>query len=179
MPLLIAVVTVAAFWRAIHLGFTDWDDPFYATDQPLIQDLSPAGLRTIFSTFVEGNYHPLTMASFAVDYHFWKLDPRGYHIENIALHVLVTLTVFAFVFLLSGSQSMAVIAALFFGIHPMHVESVAWVSGGKDLRCHALFYSRSCIAYLSSGREAAGPELSTARPPASCSSSRSSRRGWR
>jgi tetratricopeptide (TPR) repeat protein len=140
-------VTVAAFGPAIHLGFTDWDDPFYATEQPLIRDLSPAGLGTIFSTFVEGNYHPLTMASFAVDYHFWKLDPRGYHIENVALHVLVTLAVLAFVFLLSGSQPMAAIAALFFGIHPLHVESVAWVSGRKDL-LYALFYLGGCISYL-------------------------------
>jgi tetratricopeptide (TPR) repeat protein len=130
-----------------HLGFTDWDDPFYATDQPLIQDLSPAGLTTIFSTFVEGNYHPLTMTSLAVDYHFWKLDPRGWHLENLALHVLVTLLVFAFVFLLSGSQAMAGIAALFFGVHPMHVESVAWVSGRKDV-LYALFYLGGCISYL-------------------------------
>jgi tetratricopeptide (TPR) repeat protein len=147
VPLLVALVTVAAFWPAMHLGFTDWDDPFYATDQPLIRDLSPAGITTIFSTFVEGNYHPLTMASLAVDYHFWKLDPRGYHIENVALHVLVTLAVLAFVFLLTGSQRMAAIAALFFGIHPLHVESVAWVSGRKDL-LYAFFYLGGCISYL-------------------------------
>src|SRR5690348_2801360 len=104
IPLLIALVTAAAFWPAIHDGFTDWDDPFYVTDQPLIHDLSPAALQAVFTTFVEGNYHPLTMASFALDYHFWKLDPRGYHIENIALHVLVTLLVFALILLLTGSQ---------------------------------------------------------------------------
>ena len=147
MPLLIALVTVAAFWPVLHLGFTDWDDPFYATDQPLIRDFTPAGLGAIFSTFVEGNYHPLTMASLAVDYHLWRLDPRGWHIVNLALHVLVTLAVFAFLLLLSGSPWVAAIAALFFGIHPMHVESVAWVSGRKDM-LYALFYIGGSITYV-------------------------------
>jgi tetratricopeptide (TPR) repeat protein len=140
-------VTAFAFLPSIHDGFTDWDDPFYVTDQPLIRDLSPAGLRAVFTTFVEGNYHPLTMASFAVDYHFWKLDPRGYHIENIALHVLVTLLVFGFILLLTRSRAMSAITAPFFGIHPLHVESVAWVSGRKDL-LYALFYVAACISYV-------------------------------
>ncbi len=147
LPILVALVTAWAYFPATHNGFTDWDDPFYATDQPLIHDLSPAGLRTIFTTFVEGNYHPLTMASFAVDYHFWKLDPRGYHIENLILHVIVTLAVFGFVFLLTGRSAMAAIAALFFGVHPLHVESVAWVSGRKDM-LYALFYIAACASYV-------------------------------
>jgi len=147
VPVLVALVTAAAFWPAIQNGFTDWDDPFYATDQPLIRDLSPSGIQTIFSTFVEGNYHPLTMTSFAVDYHFWKLDPRGYHIMNIALHVLATLAVFAFILVLSGSEAAAAITAIFFGIHPLHVESVAWVSGRKDA-LYALFYLLACISYV-------------------------------
>ena len=147
LPIFIALVTAFAFLPAVHNGFTDWDDPFYVTDQQLVRDISPAGLRTIFSTFVEGNYHPLTMTSFAVDYHFWKLDPRGYHVENIALHVLATLAVFALVLLLTGSGPMAAITALFFGIHPLHVESVAWVSGRKDA-LYALFYIAACISYV-------------------------------
>ena len=140
-------MAVAAFAPAIHNGFTDWDDPFYATDQPLIRDLSPAGLHAMFTTVVEGNYHPLTMVSLALDYHGGKLNPRGYHITNIALHVLVTIAVFAFILILTGSQTLAVITALFFGIHPMHVESVAWVSGRKDV-LYGLFYVGSCISYL-------------------------------
>jgi protein O-mannosyl-transferase len=147
VPLLVALVTAFAFLPSVHNGFTDWDDPFYVTDQPLIRDLSPHGIQALFTTFVEGNYHPLTMASFAVDYHFWKLDPRGYHIENIALHVLVTLLVFAFVLLLTRSRWMSAVTALFFGIHPLHVESVAWVSGRKD-SLYALLYLASCISYV-------------------------------
>ena len=147
LPVLVALVTVAAFQPVAHLGFTDWDDPFYATDQPLIRDLTPAGIGAIFSTFVEGNYHPLTMASLSVDYHFWKLEPEGWHLVNLALHVLATLLVFAFVFLLSGSEVMAAVASVFFGIHPLHVESVAWVSGRKDM-LYAIFYLAGCISWF-------------------------------
>lgn len=147
LPIVIALVTAFAFVPAIHNGFTDWDDPFYVTDQPLIRDSSPSGFRAMFSTYVEGNYHPLTMASFAVDYRFWKLNPRGYHITNIVLHVLATLAVFGFIFLLTGSNELSAVTSLFFGIHPLHVESVAWVSGRKDV-LYALFYIAACIAYV-------------------------------
>ncbi len=147
LPILIALVTVTAFLPAIHNGFTDWDDPVYVTDQPLIRDSSISGLGEMFTHVVEGNYHPLTMASLAVDYRFWKLDPRGYHITNIALHVLVTLAVFWFVYLLTASKTMSAITALFVGIHPLHVESVAWVSGRKD-PLYGLFYLGACISYV-------------------------------
>ena len=147
LPFLIALVTAYAFAPAVHNGFTDWDDPAYVVDQHLIRDSSLPGLKAMFTTYVEGNYHPLTMASLAVDYHFWKLNPRGYHIANIALHVLATLAVFWFMFLLSGSNEVSAITALFFGIHPLHVESVAWVSGRKD-GLYALFYITACISYV-------------------------------
>ncbi len=147
LPAAIALLTAFAFAPALHNGFTDWDDPFYVTDQRLIRDCSPSGFQAIFTTVVEGNYHPLTMASLAVDYHLWKLDPRRYHIENLVLHVLVTLAVFWFVFLLTGSNEASAVTALFFGIHPLHVESVAWVSGRKDV-LYALLYVGACISYV-------------------------------
>jgi tetratricopeptide (TPR) repeat protein len=125
----------------------DWDDPGYVTDNGLISDTSLSGLGTIFHTFVGGNYQPLTIASYALDYRFWKLDPEGYHLTNLVLHVLATLAVFWFVLLLTGSSELAAITSIFFGVHPLHVESVAWVSGRKDM-LYALFYVLSCISYL-------------------------------
>ena len=136
-----------AFSPAIHNGFTDWDDPPYVTENYLIRDLSWNGIQTLFSSYVEGNYHPLTMTSLALDYHFWKLNPMGYHITNIVFHALNTVAVFWLVVLLTRSRWMAVIASLFFGIHPLHVESVAWVSGRKDV-LYAFFYLTACISYV-------------------------------
>lgn len=147
LPLAVALVTAAAFAATIQNGFTDWDDPAYVVGNALLRDLSPSGIRAIASSFVEGNYHPLTIGSLALDYHFWKLDPAGYHLTNIALHVLATLAVFQLIFLLTGSRETSAITALFFGVHPVHVESVAWVSTRKDV-LYGLFYLAACVAYV-------------------------------
>jgi len=143
----ITLVTVLAFAPAIQNGFTGWDDPAYVTDNQLIRDPSLGNLRFMFSTFFEGNYHPLTMASLATDYRLWRLNPKGYHTTNVVLHVLGTWAVFWLILLLTGSVAMSAITALFFGIHPVHVESVAWISGRKDL-LYALFYLCACISYV-------------------------------
>jgi protein O-mannosyl-transferase len=147
LPAGIALVTALAFLPTTRYEFTDWDDTGYVTENSMIRDSSPSGIGALFKTFVEGNYHPLTMVSLAVDYRLWKLNPKGYHLTNVVLHVLATTAVFAFVLLLTGSAELSAITSLFFGIHPLHVESVAWVSGRKDC-LYALFYMLSCIAYL-------------------------------
>jgi protein O-mannosyl-transferase len=147
VPALIALATALTYAPAINNGFTKWDDPIYVTDNYQIRDLSFSGIKTDFGTFLEGNYQPLTATSFALDYHFWRLDPKGYHITNVVLHVLNTLAVFVLIFLLTGSTELSAITSLFFGVHPLHVESVAWVSGRKDV-LYALFYIGACISYV-------------------------------
>jgi protein O-mannosyl-transferase len=146
-PALIALVTAFTYAPAINNGFTKWDDPVYVTDNYQIRDLSFSSIKTTFRTFLEGNYHPLTVMSLALDYHFWQLDPKGYHITNVVLHVFNTLAVFVLLFLLTGSTELSVITSLFFGIHPLHVESVAWVSERKDV-LYVLFYLGACISYM-------------------------------
>jgi tetratricopeptide (TPR) repeat protein len=143
----VALLTAALYLPAIRNGFTDWDDPAYALQNPLTHDLSPAGLRAIATSYVEGNYHPLTILSLALDYRAWRLNPAGYHLTNVALHVLATLALFWLLFLLTESEWLAAFASLFFGIHPLHVESVAWVSGRKDL-LYGLFYFIACGFYV-------------------------------
>ena len=145
--LIIALVTAFTFAPAISNGFTKWDDTIYVTDNYKIRDLSSRNIESNFRTFLEGNYHPLTVTSLALDYHFWRLDPKGYHITNVVLHVLNTLAVFILILLLTGSTELSVITSLFFGIHPLHVESVAWVSGRKDV-LYVLFYLCACISYV-------------------------------
>src|SRR5437762_7752115 len=147
LPVAIALVTALAFLPSMRYGFTDWDDTGYVTENSMIRDSSLSGIGALFKTFVEGNYQPLTMASYALDYRLWKLDPKGYHLTNVVLHVLATTAVFAFVVLLTGSPELSAITSLFFGIHPLHVESVAWVSGRKDC-LYALFYFVACGSYV-------------------------------
>jgi tetratricopeptide (TPR) repeat protein len=132
---------------SLQNGFTNWDDPEYVIENPGVRDLSASGLHSIATSFLEGNYHPMTMLSLAVDYRFGRLDPAAYHRTSLAIHVLATLAVFWFVLLLTGSRELSTFTALFFGVHPMHVESVAWVSGRKDV-LYGLFYFLACAAYV-------------------------------
>jgi lipoprotein NlpI len=130
--------------------FTNWDDPGYVTEQPLVQDLSWAHLKTIFDprTDVMLNFHPLTVLSLALNHRSAQLDVRSYAVTNIVLHALNTVLVFLFLYRLSGRRvRVGALAALWFGIHPMHVESVAWISGRKDL-LYCFFFLVSCILYL-------------------------------
>lgn len=146
------VVTAAAYLPATQNLFTNWDDPGYILENPSIKRLDGDGVRHLFSSYHKGNYHPLTMLSFALDYRAWGLSPRGYHVVNVALHLLNTLGVLFFTRLLLSlrrerrAAQIALATALLFGVHPLHVESVAWIVGRKDL-LYTLFFLGSLIAY--------------------------------
>ena len=150
---LILAVTFAAYLPSLQNGFTNWDDPYYVTGNPAIRSLSWPAFKLIFSSSVLGQYHPLSVLSFAGDYRFFGLDPRGYHTVNLALHLANTLLVFGVVRLLCGSLTAALAGSLLFGVHPLHVESVAWVAERKDLLC-ALFFFGALGAYLRHTRAA-------------------------
>ena len=92
-------------------------------------------------------YHPLSILSLAVDYRLFGLDPVGYHAVNLALHLANTLLVFGVLRLLSGSLAAAAAGSLLFGVHPLHVESVAWIAERKDV-LSAFFFLGALGAYL-------------------------------
>jgi protein O-mannosyl-transferase len=143
----IALITYFVFSPSLDDGFTNWDDNFYVTQNPLVINNS-VPVATIFETPVDLNYHPITVLSLALNYQSGKLDPSGYHLENLILHLLNTILVFLFIFLLTRRNLlMAAIVSLFFGIHPMHVESVTWVSERKDV-LYVFFFLSGLIAYL-------------------------------
>ncbi len=144
---LLVVITSAAFLPSLKNGFVNWDDGAYVIDNPLIKSLSWGSARKIFSSFHQTNYHPLALLSYALEYHFFGLNPRAYHATNLILHLLNCLLVFWFIFLLSKSAPVSFITAVFFGIHPLHVESVAWVAERRDV-LYALFFFGALISYL-------------------------------
>jgi len=143
------VLTAVVLSPSLHDVFTNWDDPDYVTDNPLIRSLSLQSCLRMFSpaSTVSGNYQPVTILSLAVNYAFGKLDPSGYFSVNLLLHLINVLLVFAFIRKLSRSDLVASLTALLFGIHPLHVEAVAWITGRKDLLC-ALFYLSALIMFL-------------------------------
>ena len=138
--------TLVVFLPVLDNGFTNWDDPAYVTESRLITSLSFDHLLQMAREPVRSNYHPLTMLSLALDYRRAGLDPRAYHATNLALHLANTALVFWLVRALGGRTLAATITALFFGIHPMHVESVAWVSARKDV-LYGLFFLGGLVTY--------------------------------
>jgi len=143
----ITLVTGIVFSPALQNGFTNWDDNFYVTDDPLVTG-NTVPVKSIFETPVCLNYHPLTVLTLALNYQYGKLDPAGYHALNLFIHLLNTILVFFFIFLLTRRNLlMASIVSLFFGIHPMHVESVAWISERKDV-LYVFFFIAALITYL-------------------------------
>lgn len=143
---LILLVTFISFSPALFHEFTSWDDNLYVTQNPTVQELSAKTVKELFTSFQVGSYHPVTMLSFAIEYQFAGLEPFVYHFTNLLFHLLNTGLVFWIVYKLSGSTMAAAVTSVLFGIHPLHVEPVVWVSGRKEV-LYTFFFLLSLIAY--------------------------------
>jgi tetratricopeptide (TPR) repeat protein len=144
--LLILSITFAVYTPARNAQFTNWDDNKYITNNIDITSFKKYQSNLLTKAY-EGNYHPFTMLSLAFDYSAGKLDPKVYHRTNIILHLVNAALVFWLIILLTGNLQMGFICGLLFGVHPIHVESVAWVSERKDV-LYTLFFLSSLIAYV-------------------------------
>ncbi|GJM31134.1 MAG: O-GlcNAc transferase [Saprospiraceae bacterium] len=142
----LVVLTFIAFFPSLQNGFTNWDDPVYVTENSFIFN---ANWGALISEPFSLNYHPLTMLSLGINYQISGLEPFGYHLTNLLLHLINTVLVFLFIQRLAPKSSIFVpfFTALVFGIHPMHVESVAWISERKDV-LYVLFFLAGLITYL-------------------------------
>ncbi len=159
----ILLIAIFTFLPCLDNLFTNWDDPEYVLGNSLLHNLSFENIKAIFTMHLTGKYHPLTILSFAVEYHFFGLLPFLYHLDNLFLHLFNIILVFLFVRKLFQDQNLALLTALLFGIHPLHVEPVAWVVGRKDVLFTAC-YLGSLLSYLSgfggsNGRPRAGYEF--------------------
>ncbi|MDY8135849.1 tetratricopeptide repeat protein [Aquimarina sp. 2201CG5-10] len=144
---LVLAITFLVLLPTLRNDWTNLDDPAYILDNPIIQDLSWNGIQKMFTTLqVNGSYNPIVLISWAIDYSFVGLAPSLYHTTNLLLHLIVVALVFFLALRLSKNNWVAFGTALLFGIHPMHVESVAWVTSRKEL-LYTLFYIGGLIAY--------------------------------
>ena len=140
----VAGITTLCLCPLLGNGFTNWDDHYYVLNNSLLRGPDWVGILT---RPVVSNYHPLTVLSLAGNYVISGTNPWSYLLCNLLLHLVNTVLVYWFAYLLSGKQRwVALFTALLFGIHPMHVESVAWVSERKDV-LYTLFFLLSLIAY--------------------------------
>lgn len=148
----VLAVTAVALSPMLKNSFTNWDDDYYVTINQLLRDPDWKG---IFSQAVVGNYHPVTVSTLALNYQLSQLSPFSYLLVNLLLHLANTALVFYFVWKISSKKIWpAMLTALVFGIHPMHVESVAWVAERKDV-LYTFFFLLSLLRYwkyLQSGK---------------------------
>jgi len=143
-----AVIAFAGliYVRALFNGFVNLDDDAYLFDNPFIRNFSLQGISAIFSNFYEANYHPLTTLTYLFEYRIFGLNPLPYHALNVLLHLVNIMLVYKLTEKLSGNKLTALLVSILFAVHPMHVESVAWVSERKDV-LYTMFYLSSLLIY--------------------------------
>ena len=165
--IIIFVITLMIYTPTLKNDFVNWDDDIYVYENTNIQSLNIESLHWMLTEFHAGLWLPLAWFSHAVDYAFWELDPFGHHLTGIVLHALNTLLLYFLVLqLLSKTKALqgmpsalqvqltqtliaGVVTALLFGMHPLHVESVAWVCERKDVLSAFFFLLRIlCLQFL-------------------------------
>ncbi|MCX5660098.1 MAG: tetratricopeptide repeat protein [Planctomycetota bacterium] len=147
IPILI-ILTVATFIPVAHCGFVNFDDDQYVYANDHVQDgLTRDSIRWAFTTVHTGYWHPLTWLSLMADRQLLGPGPSGFHRTNAALHLLNVILLFLFLLYATHSGWRAALVAAFFAIHPLRVESVAWVSERKDVLT-ATFGLLTLLAYL-------------------------------
>jgi tetratricopeptide (TPR) repeat protein len=128
-------------------SFITMDDEIYVTANTQVREgLSLAGIRYALTTFDGGNWHPLTWISHLTDVSLFGLDARGHHMTSLLLHGLAAATLCIALFRLTGALGRSATVAALFGVHPLHVESVAWVAERKDV-LSALFFALTLLFY--------------------------------
>ncbi|MEY5049326.1 MAG: hypothetical protein RLZZ175_2685 [Bacteroidota bacterium] len=146
--LFLLAVTFIVYAQCFNFEFiTKWDDDFFVTKNPFITQLSWANIKSIFSTTVLNMYSPLTVLSFAIEHALVGLKPFLYHFDNVILHLLNTYILFKITQEAKLSHWAGLFIAAIFALHPMHIESVAWVTERKDV-LYCLFYLLAWIQYI-------------------------------
>jgi hypothetical protein len=146
--LLLAALTLTAYWQVRDHRFTTWDDDQYVTDNPMVRaGLTPAGVRWACTAVHAYNWHPLTWLSHMLDCQLFGLQPRGPHLTNLAFHLANTLLWFLLFARLTGALWPSAMVAALFALHPLHVESVAWVAERKDV-LSTFFWLAGLWAYV-------------------------------
>ena len=157
IALIIATATLAVFAQVRDHEFLDYDDPRYVTENPKLRlGLSWAGLASDLREPYFGNWSPLTSLSLRIDHAAYGFDAAGYLFTNLALHIATTLVLLAALVSLTGALGRSAFVAAVFALHPLHVESVAWVSERKDV-LSGLFFALTLFAYARYARGPARP----------------------
>lgn len=145
---LLTLVTLAAFLQVFGHDFTNWDDDKYVTRNPHVQrGLTWDGISWAFTAGHASNWHPLTWISHMLDRSLFGTRASGPHAANLLLHIANTILLFAVLRRMTGFVWRSAFVAALFAVHPLHVESVAWVAERKDV-LSTLFWMLTMLAYV-------------------------------
>lgn len=151
----ILLITFFVFKHSLSLQFVNWDDPYNLLENETLKIFSYnwdwKAVKTIFTADVIGNYNPLPIFTFAIEKYFFAPDPVLkpfiFHFDNLWMHLVCTHFVYILFTKLGLSRTAAFIGALLFGIHPMRVESVAWITERKDV-LYGMFFLGALLCYI-------------------------------
>lgn len=144
---LILLLTTFLYLPTLSQSFVSWDDEGHLTDNLQVRNFKLDNIKAIFASDVNRTYIPFTILSFAVEYHYFGYNPFNYHLDNLLLHLGVVALLYFLALRLGFSVLTATFASLLFAIHPMHVESVAWVTQRKDV-LYSFFYVLAIWQYV-------------------------------
>jgi tetratricopeptide (TPR) repeat protein len=146
--LVLAAITFAVFGQTLGHEFVDFDDDLYITDNPMVaQGLTFKGIVWAFTHVHSANWHPLTWLSHMLDCQLYGLHPAGHHLTNVILHIATVIALFLVLRQMTGALWRSAFVAAVFAIHPLRVESVAWVAERKDV-LSGLFFMLTIGAYV-------------------------------
>jgi Tfp pilus assembly protein PilF len=130
----LVAITLIVFWQVNGHDFIAFDDPEYVIDNPMVRaGLTPQGIGWAFSTFFAANWHPLTWLSHMLDSELYGMNPGRHHLTSLLFHLLNGLLLFLLLEKMTKALWRSAVVAALFAIHPLHVESVAWIAERKDV----------------------------------------------
>ncbi|RZB36213.1 MAG: hypothetical protein SRB2_02372 [Desulfobacteraceae bacterium Eth-SRB2] len=132
--LCLIIVILISYQQVVSFDFVGYDDELYVTKNLNVQKgLASENLKWAFTTFHAANWHPFTWLSHMLDCELFGLNPTGHHWTNVQFHIANTLLLFFILFKMTGALWQSAFVAALFAVHPLHVESVAWISERKDV----------------------------------------------
>ncbi|HEY5999864.1 MAG TPA: hypothetical protein VI078_11285 [bacterium] len=142
------IVTAGVYAGSLGNGFTNFDDLDMITQNPHVRSgLTSENVLWAFGSFEKANWHPVTWISHQADVQLFGLDARRHHLTSLLLHLVATLALFLALAEMTGTLWRSGLAALLFGVHPLHVESVAWIADRKDVLA-GMFFMLALLAYV-------------------------------
>ncbi len=144
----LAVVTLAVYWQVHRFDFVNFDDVVYVKENLQVQSgITPESVQWAFTTLHAQFWHPVTWLTLMLDYEFYGLNAGGYHVTNLLLHVLSALLLFSLLNRMTGAVWKSAFVAAVFALHPVHAETVCWISQRKDV-LSAFFWMATLYLYV-------------------------------